>query len=115
MSGWRKSGTTSQASSSIAVMRRASGWRSATWLPRRAESRGVASVMPSGASQASKSSIAKAVSARLLARSASMPAPATTLAPACIAASDRIGGVPLRKRSAPVAGRYSDSMANGSA
>ena len=57
-----------------APMRYASGCASATWPPRRAASRGVATVNPSGASRWSVRSISSAVSATDLARRASMPA-----------------------------------------
>ena len=76
------------------VSRRASGWRIATWAPRRAGSRGEPSEQPSGASHASSSAIAYSVRAMPFARIASMPASATSSMPACAAVSARIAGVP---------------------
>ena len=90
MSGSRKSVITFRAANSV-TKRRASGWCTATWLPRHCASRGVDDCSPNW----SHSSNAKPVSARALAAMALDARLASTSAmPSSAAARARIDGVP---------------------
>ena len=92
------------ASISAAMTGYGSGWRSVTWLPRRAGSRGVTTPKPSPASSSSVHAMKNSPSPRLLARIASSPACPNASSAASSASSDRIGGVPIRARVIPAAG-----------
>ena len=95
---------TAARSISATLIGHASGWRSETWEPRAAASRGEPSEKPSGASQASWSATMRSVMATDFARIAAMPASAVSLTPSSTAASSRIGGVPAWKRPMPSTG-----------
>src|SRR4051812_1097614 len=107
MSGGRKSPMT-PASASARVMRQASWWRSATWAPRFAGSRGVPSVKPRSA----VCSMSRSVSCAARCSSRSTPASTTRRTPSRTATRPAMCGVPARNRSIPGAGSYGRSMAN---